>query len=349
MIPTATKRLDRQAALRCLTQVPLGSLMKSAHEQRLRLHPQPRVTYVRDTNPNYTNVCVTGCRFCAFHKNPGHPEGYTLTPGELLDRIAPAIQRGATTVLLQGGHHPDMRLDDWLDYIQAIQSTHPGLHIHPFSPPEIAYMAEKENTRIENILEALYRAGIRTLPGGGAEVLIDRVRTILSPQKCSAATWLSVMEKAHLIGFRTTATLMFGHIETDAEIIEHLFLLRDLQDRTRGFNSFIPWSYKPGRTELGSRVTHAVHPALYLRVIATARLVLDNFDHIQSSWFSENPAAGQLGLNAGADDFGGILFEENVLKETGFAPTGTEHTVRNLILKAGFSPAVRDSNYCIAE
>ena len=340
-------RINRTQALELLTRTPMGELMEMAHAERRRRHPDGRVTFVYDTNPNYTNVCVTQCRFCAFCCAPDDATAFTLTPEQVGDKVRNAAEMGATTVLLQGGHNPDVGLQHWLDYIRAIQAAAPDMHIHPFSPAEYIFMAAQEQCAVTDVLKSVYQAGVRTIPGGGAEVLTESVRKQIAPRKATTLEWLSVCEAAHDIGFRTTATLMFGHVETDDDIIEHLMALRDLQDRTGGFTSFIPWSYKPGGNPLGKEISRSVHPAKYVRVIATARLVLDNFDHVQSSWFSENVAAGQLGLLAGADDFGGILVEENVLMTAGHHRSTTEEKVKTIIRRAGFTPAQRDSNYTV--
>jgi cyclic dehypoxanthinyl futalosine synthase len=342
-------RLDRQAALKILVRTPLGELMALAHAERMRRHTQLRVTFVFDTNPNYTNICVTGCRFCAFCRSPRDPEGYTLTPEEVAARVRKAADAGATTVLLQGGHNPAVGLADWLAYIRAIKAAAPGIHIHPFSPAEYVFMAQTEQCAVRDVLAAVYAEGVRTIPGGGAEILTEGVRQRIAPGKATTEQWLAVCREAHLMGFRTTATMMFGHVESDEDIVEHLLALRDLQDETRGFTSFIPWSFKPGNTPLGRQVTRGVHPAKYVRIIALARLVLDNFDHVQSSWFSENVAAGQLGLLGGADDFGGILVEENVLQQAGHQRTTTAEKVKTIIRRAGFIPAQRDSFYTVLE
>ncbi len=340
-------RLDRAQALTLLTRTPLGEVMSLAHAARMRRYPESRVTFVFDTNPNYTNVCVTRCRFCAFCRSPEAADAYTLTPEQAAAKVKRAADLGATTVLLQGGHNPDVHLSDWLAYIRAIRAACPQIHIHPFSPAEYLFMAHQEQTEVGAILEAVYAEGIRTIPGGGAEILSERVRKHIAPAKADTAQWLAVCEAAHRIGFRTTATMMYGHVEQDEEIVEHLLLLRDLQDRTHGFASFIPWSFKPGDTPLGREIQRPVHPAKYVRIIALARLVLDNFDHIQSSWFSENVAAGQLGLLAGADDFGGLLVEENVLQQAGHQRATTLDDVLTIIRRAGFTPAQRDSFYTI--
>ena len=328
-----------------LTQTPMGELMGLAHAERMRRFPDTAVTFVVDSNPNYTNVCVTGCAFCAFYRKKNAADAYRLSPQALADRVAAAVRKGATTVLLQGGHNPEVRLVDWLAYIAAIGRDCPQVHIHPFSPAEIAFMADREGVSVGQVLKALWEAGIRTIPGGGAEILTERVRRIIAPRKATCDQWIQVCETAHGMGFKTTATMMFGHVESDADIVEHLFSLRDLQDRTAGFTSFIPWSFKPGRTPLAQMVPQSAHPARYVRIIALARLVLDNFAHIQSSWFSENISAGQLGLLAGADDFGGVLVEEHVHKEAGHDRHATADNVKTIIRRAGFTPAQRDSHY----
>jgi cyclic dehypoxanthinyl futalosine synthase len=323
--------------------------MREAHRIRAARFPGGIVTYVPDTNPNYTNVCATQCRFCAFSKAPGEPGAYTLSPEELADRVGCSYDRGATTVLFQGGHNPDLGPEDWVAYIRAVRGRCPHIHIHPFSPAEVHFMAENRGISVREILEALYAEGIRTLPGGGAEILSPRVRRMISPDKATTRQWLSVCETAHRIGFRTTATMVFGHLETDEEIVDHLFRLRDLQDRTGGFSSFVAWSFKPGNSPLTDRVPAIAHPLRYIRILALARIVLDNFPHVQSSWFSENLAAGQLGLLGGADDFGGILMEEHVLKETGYDRSATLDNVLNAIRRTGFTPARRDSFYRIRD
>ena len=342
-------RVDHETALRLLGGVPLGEVMAAAHAVRMQRHPRGYVTFVCDTNPNTTNVCVTGCRFCAFHRNAGSADAYTLTPRQLAERVRRAEALGATTVLVQGGHNPEVRLADWRAYIRAIRTVCPGVHIHPFDPAEVVHMAGREGMTTRAVLAALREEGITTLPGGGAEVLSERVRQRISPGKCSAAEWLRVMEEAHGLGFRTTATMMYGHVEDDEDLVQHLFRLRDLQDRTGGFSSFVPWSFKPGGSALGHDVSRPAHPGRYVRIIAVARLVLDSFDHVQSSWFSESPAAGQLGLLAGADDFGGALIEENVLRQTGHRPRMTVTAIKQLIRQTGFVPAQRDSHYRIRE
>jgi cyclic dehypoxanthinyl futalosine synthase len=347
--PEKKHRYDRGQALELLADLPMGQLMNLAHQERVRRFPDGTVTFVVDTNPNYTNVCVTGCAFCAFCRKNQDTDAYLLSPQEVAEKVENAAAKGATTVLLQGGHNPKVRLKDWQAYIATIHSVCPYVHIHPFSPAEIVFMASQEKCSVTDVLQTLWEAGIRTIPGGGAEILTEAVRRIIAPRKATTGQWLDVCEKAHRIGFKTTATMMFGHVETDDDIIDHLLRLRDLQDLTSGFTSFIPWSFKPGRTPLSQQVKHPAHPARYVRIIAVARLVLDNFPHIQSSWFSENIPAGQLGLLAGADDFGGVLVEEHVHKEAGHDRRATVDTVVTIIRRAGFIPARRDSFYRIQE
>jgi cyclic dehypoxanthinyl futalosine synthase len=347
--PVPDDRLDPAAALHLLQTAPLGELMARAHALRQQRHPGGLISFVLDTNPNYTNVCRTRCTFCAFHRDAQAPDAYLLSPDELAARVRRAADQGATTVLLQGGIHPEITLAHLVAYLRAIRAAVPHLHLHPFSPMELDAVARRENLPLESVLRTLWHEGVHTIPGGGAEILSDRVRQVVSPDKCSASRWLEVMETAHRLGYRTTATMMYGHLETDAEIIEHLCRLRDLQDRTGGFHSFIAWSFKPGRSPLSREVPHPAHPARYVRILAVARLMLDNFAHIQSSWFSETESAGLLGLLAGADDFGGILVEENVLKTTGHERRITVGQVKAQIRAAGFVPARRDSDYRILE
>lgn len=343
------RRLSADDCVRLLRDAPLGELMHEAHEERMKRHPGSLVTYVMDTNPNYTNICTVECSFCAFHRKTGDKSGYTLSADDLAERVFQAEKKGASTVLLQGGLNPDIKLAKVLEYIRAIKAKCAKVHLHPFSPAEINYFAELEGKSLEYVLRALWDEGVHTIPGGGAEVLSDRVRSAISPNKITSGRWVEVMEEAHRIGFQTTATMMYGHIETLEEIAEHLLRIRDSQDKTGGYQSFIAWSFKPGKTKLSEMARNTVHPSFYVRLIAVARLFLDNFDHIQSSWFSESENAGCLGLLAGADDFGGILVEENVHKSAGHERATTVARVQDLIKRSGFIPARRDSYYRVLE
>lgn len=343
------ERYNRSEGMEMLKKLPMGRLMRMAYKARLKRLPGNLVSFVYDTNPNYTNICVAGCSFCAFYRHPGDKDAYTLLPEELACKVKKAYDMGASTVLLQGGHNPRLHLQDWLEYIRAIRAQCPGIHIHPFSPTEYIFMAKQTNIPVRELLESVFAEGVDTIPGGGAEILSDNVRAQIAKNKASTDQWLDVCKTAHQIGFRTTATMMFGHVETDEDIIEHLLRLREVQDMTGGFTSFIPWSFKPANSQLGKRLMHTVHPGKYIRIIAVARLLLDNFPHIQSSWFSESIPAGQLGLLAGADDFGGVLVEENVHREAGHDRAAGVDDVITIIRRAGFRPARRDSYYNILE
>lgn len=339
------ERLDRGEALRLFRDASQLELMARADALRRKLHPGRDVTFVIDTNPNYTNVCVTKCTFCSFYRKPGHAEAYTLEPAELGEKVARAQVLGATTVLLQGGHHPNLPFDYYLRVIRAIRDAAPGIHLHLFSPAEIVHIAETCGMRWDEVLRAFQGEGVCTMPGGGAEILVDRVRRAISPKKIGADTWLAVMRTAHGLGMKTSATMTYGHVETEEEVIEHLFRLRELQDETGGFYAFIPWSFKPGASPLSRRVPEAMPPSYYVRVIAIARLVLDNFPHIQASWFGEGWRAGQLALNAGADDFGGLLIEENVLFQAHHQVSTSLAAILATIREAGFIPVQRTTTY----
>ncbi len=339
------QRIDRGQALDLFRQAPLIELMTRAHEMRLARHPAKEVTYVVDTNPNYTNVCVTACSFCCFYRPPDHPEAYVLSPEEVGEKVAQAQRLGATTVLLQGGHHPDLPLQYYLDLIASIWKAAPGVHPHLFSPTEIDHIASRTGSTWETVLRTFRDAGLETMPGGGGEILVDAVRRKVSPRKTTAKDWLAIMRIAHGIGFKTSATMTYGHLESDAELVEHLFRLRELQDDTGGFYAFIPWSFKPGSSALARRVPQAALPSYYARVIALSRIVLDNFPHIQASWFGEGWRAGQIALHAGADDFGGLLLEEHVLREARHAFATTLDGVLDTIRDAGFVPVQRTTLY----
>lgn len=342
---TRPRRLSPAAGLERLRDPDLPRLGALAQEARFRLHPAPRVTFVVDTNPNYTNVCDTSCLFCAFHRPPGHPEAFTLTVEEVVEKARRAAAAGATTMLLQGGINPDLPLDYFVSLVRGVRQAVPGMIPHFFSPPEIAALAERSGLTTRAVLERLREAGQETLPGGGAEILVRRVRERLSPAKGPPERWLEVMREAHRLGMRSTATMMYGHLEEEEEVIEHLERLRALQDETGGFTAFIPWSFKGGNSPFGRARSGRAGPLRYLRILAVARLYLDNFPHIQASWFSEGREAGQLALHFGADDFGGTLLEEHVHRAADFLATASVEEVRSLIRAAGFEPAQRDTLY----
>jgi cyclic dehypoxanthinyl futalosine synthase len=339
-------RLSRDEGLRLLRDGDLLDLATAANAMRRRWNPEPYVTFVIDTNCNYTNICITRCLFCAFYRNPGDTnEGYWHSLEDLATRIQRAVDLGATTVLCQGGHNPEIPFEWYLDFVRMVRERWPQVTPHFYSPSEIWQMVDVSKRSLPDVLQALWDAGQRTIPGGGAEVLSDRVKMKISRLKNKSDGWLAVMREAHKIGFKTTATMMYGHVETDEEIIDHLLLLRDLQDETDGFTAFIPWSFKPGNTVLERVVPHTAGGARYCRILAVSRLLLDNFAHIQASWFGEGKKAGQVGLHFGADDFGGTLIEENVLHAAKHNVETTVDEVLALIRESGFLPAQRTTEY----
>jgi cyclic dehypoxanthinyl futalosine synthase len=338
-------RIEASEALDLLQNAPLLELMTRANAVRHSLHPANDVTFVVDTNPNYTNVCVTDCTFCSFYRRPGDAEAYTLEPAAVAERVARAQSLGATTVLLQGGHNPDLPFEYYLNLIASIQHSAPGIHLHLFSPAEIMHMSETCDIPPRDILQTFWDLGVRTMPGGGAEILVDAVRRKVSPKKISADSWINLMRLAHEVGMKTSATMTYGHRETERDIVEHLIRIRQLQDETEGFYAFIPWSFKPGASPLSRLVPEAASPSYYLRVIALARLVLDNVPHIQASWFGEGWRAGQLALHAGADDFGGLLLEENVLYQAQHKVATNLGSLLTTIRDAGFTPVQRTTSY----
>ena len=339
------ERLTTQEGVHLLADTPLLELGALAREARARKTDPSIVTYVIDTNPNYTNVCTVDCHFCAFYRKPGHAEGYTHDVEGVMEMMEAADRLGATTVLLQGGLNPAIPWEFYPKIVRESRRRYPRITPHFFSAPEIHQMAEVSGLPIEGVLEALYEAGQRTLPGGGAEILARRVRRRISIKKGGPEAWLDVHRAAHRVGMRSTATMMYGHVETDAEVIEHLDYIRDLQDETGGFTAFVPWSYKRGNTPMESKVKHVAGASRYLRILAASRLYLDNFTHVQASWFSEGKKTGQIALHFGADDFGGTLFEENVHLATGHVNKTTVAEVETLIRESGFTPAQRTTLY----
>jgi cyclic dehypoxanthinyl futalosine synthase len=324
--------------------VELGAL---AHEVRRRRLDAGRVTYVIDTNPNYTNYCTVDCHFCAFYRKPGSgaADAYTHDVEGVMAMMERARSVGATTVLLQGGLNPEISWEFYPTIVREARRRYPEITPHFFSAPEIHQMVQVSGLTIRGVLEALYEAGQRTLPGGGAEILAKRVRKRISIKKGGPEAWLDVHREAHRVGMRSTATMMYGHVETPAEVVEHLDYIRDLQDETRGFTAFVPWSYKRGNTPMESKVKQIAGSSQYCRVLAASRIYLDNFDHIQASWFSEGKKTGQVALHFGADDFGGTLFEENVHLATGHVNKTTVAEIEALIREAGFTPAQRTTLY----
>lgn len=333
------KRLDPTEAQK-LWDLDLLTLGAAADQVRRRLNPGNRVTFVIDRNINYTNICTSGCRFCAFYRPPGADDGYVLTWEALAAKLVELKDHGGSGVLLQGGLNPELSLDYYLKLVSFIRGF--GLAVHGFSPPEIFYMATNNALSLEELIRRLMDAGLSSIPGGGAEILVDRVRQQISPQKCSASQWLEVMAAAHRAGLKTSATMMFGHLETRAERIEHLVKIRELQDLTDGFTAFIPWTYQPGGTHLAGAALGAVE---YLKTLAISRLVLDNVPHLQVSWVTQGPKVAQVALKFGADDFGSTMLEENVVAAAGVGFRLTRAEIDTLIRQCGYEPQVRDHRY----
>jgi dehypoxanthine futalosine cyclase len=343
----AGERLDRKDGQWLLGEAPLLEVGALASQARFRRIPDKRVTFVIDSNPNYTNVCVTDCQFCAFYRKPGHPEAWTLSVEEVLAKVEFAASKGATTILLQGGHNPDLPLEYYLTIVRETLRRFPQVTPHFFTASEIQTVAKVSGLAFTDVLDRLREAGQRTLPGGGAEVLSERVRRRIEPKKGGPEAWLDVHREAHRRGFKSTATMMYGHVETTEDVLDHLDAIRALQDELAGFTAFVPWSFKPGNTLLEKWIKHYQGPNAYLRMLAASRLYLDNFPHVQASWFSEGKRAGQIALQFGADDWGGTLFEENVHRAADYVNTIEVEEMVTLIREAGFTPAQRDTEYRI--
>ncbi len=321
----------------------LGFLANAIRQQK---HPKPIVSYVVDRNINYTDICVAACKFCAFFKAPEDANGYLLSKEELADKINETQALGGTQILLQGGLHPDLSLEYYEDMLRFMKKT--GIHVHGFSPPEIYHFAEMSKLSIAEVISRLIKAGLDSIPGGGAEILNDRVRESTAPRKCSADQWIEVMEEAHNQGLQTSATMMFGHIERIEERLEHLRRLRELQDRTNGFTAFIPWPFQPDHTALNDLVMiEKTSGFSYLRMLALSRIYLDNFDNIQASWVTQGPKIAQLSLSFGANDFGSTMIEENVVAAAGISFRLSESEINRLVKDAGFEPRQRLMDYSL--
>jgi cyclic dehypoxanthinyl futalosine synthase len=338
-------RLTREDAL-ALWQEDVFALGKRAHAARMKRHPGNIVTYIADRNINYTNVCVSGCKFCAFFRPPGHAEGYVLSREELGAKIRETVDMGGYQLLLQGGMNPDLGLDFYTSMLAFIKKSFPMVAVHGFSPPEIVFLADKEKLSIKETITALHQAGLDSIPGGGAEILVNDIRARISPRKCNADQWINVMETAHGLGLKTTATMMFGHVESFEDRLEHLDRIRDLQDRTGGFTAFIPWTFQPHNTLIKTAEVSSVE---YLKFLALSRLYLDNIENIQASWVTQGPMIGQLALFWGANDFGSTMQEENVVAATGCRFRLAEERIRAIITSAGFTPRRRAMDYTLVD
>jgi cyclic dehypoxanthinyl futalosine synthase len=341
------ERIDEEDALTLLESRDLTAVGRAANALRGRKTDSMRVTFIIDRNLNYTNICYTDCDFCAFYRRPGDTrEGYLLPKPVIFKKIEETLAIGGTGVLMQGGHHPDLGVEYYEDLFRSIKARYP-IHLHALSPSEIQHAARRSRLTIWETLSRLRNAGLDSIPGGGAEILVDRVRDIISPKKTTSREWLDVMRHAHRLGMSTTATMMYGHVETLAERVEHMRVIRELQDETRGFRAFISWTFQSDGNRLADRVARNAMPTSfdYLLTQAVSRIYLDNVDHIQSSWVTQGLKIGQLALGFGADDLGSVMIEENVVSAAGTTyRTSTEELV-HLIKTLGKTPVQRDTLY----
>jgi cyclic dehypoxanthinyl futalosine synthase len=340
-------RITGQEALKLFKSAEVIDLGQMAQETAKRFHNDNVVTYIIDRNINYTNICTSSCLFCAFYRTPRSSEGYVLTTDEIAKKIEETKNVSGVQILMQGGLHPEWKVADYERLLKDIKSRF-EIHIHAFSPPEICNMAELSGISVEDTLKRLIEAGLDSIPGGGAEILVDRVRSKLSPNKCDADRWLNVMRTAHKLGLKTTATMMFGHIETPEERIRHMERIRELQDETGGFTAFIPWPFQHGGTALAKLGIEKKTGALdYIRTLALSRIMLDNVPNVQSSWVTQGSKVAQMGLFFGANDMGSTMLEENVVKAAGVSFRLSEKDIRSIIKDAGFIPRRRKQDYSL--
>ena len=338
----AGARITGEEALLLLEQEELTTLGAMGDLVRRRKHGDGVVTYIVDRNINYTNVCNAFCNFCAFYRPPNHDEGYVLPVAEIEAKIRETYGLGGNQILLQGGHHPKLKIEYYEELFRRLKRSFPDLWLHALSPPEIVHVSKVSRLTLPETLRRLREAGLDSIPGGGAEILVDRVRRKLAKNKCSSQEWLDVMEEAHRQGLRSTAKMMFGHVETLAERVEHLERVRDLQDRTAGFTAFIGWTFQPDNTELGGREATS---AEYLRMLSVSRVFLDNIENFQASWVTQGPKIGGASLAFGANDMGSTMLEENVVSAAGTVHQMLEPEIVATIRDAGFIPMRRNMHY----
>jgi cyclic dehypoxanthinyl futalosine synthase len=337
----AGERLSVADGVKLLQDADLLSLGQGADLVRQHMHPKKVVTFVIDRNINYTNVCSCQCKFCAFYCKLGDPAGYILSRDVLHAKIKETIAIGGTQLLIQGGLHPDLDLEYFDNLLRDIKAHYP-IHIHSFSPPEVWDLANKSQLSLEEVIRRLRDAGLDSIPGGGAEILVDRVRNLISPNKIGWQQWMDVMTTAHKLGMKSTATMMFGHVETLEERILHMVRVREAQDQTGGFTAFIAWSFAPTNTELGGEGSTGVE---YLRTLAVARLMLDNVPNIQASWVTQGSKMAQIALRFGANDFGSTMLEENVVRAAGVQTRVPLQEIIRCIEDAGYQAVQRNTHY----
>ncbi len=336
--------VNRAEALELFHGSSLNELGAIADTLKVRTKGDKIATYLIDRNINYTNYCVTYCKFCAFYREPGDvKEGYVNDENVIIHKITEAKEKGCTQILLQGGHHPDLTLDWYLNMLSKVKQAHPDITLHSFSPPELVHFSGLFKMPVIEILKKFRAAGMDSMPGGGAEILSDRVRKEIAPLKASTQEWLGVMRDVHSLGMRSTATMMFGHVETIEERIEHIFLIRELQEETGGFLGFIPWLYQPGNESLGLKSASGQE---YLKTLALSRVILNHtLPNLQASWVTPGKKIGQLGLKYGANDLGSIMLEENVVASTGLRYLMGLDEMQRLIKEMGYEPHQRNTFY----
>ena len=337
-------RITRNEALKLFLEEDFLALGAAADTIRRNLHPDNRVTFVVDRNVNYTNICESKCSFCAFYRDKTSADAYVLTRKEILDKISELVEQGGTQLLMQGGLNSDLSIDFYEELFQDIRQRFPTLQNHSLSPAEVSCIAGASGLSLEDTLGRLKRAGLDSIPGGGAEILVDEVRNSISPNKIGWRRWGEVMLCAAALGMPTTATMMFGSSEKPEYIVEHLFRIRELQDAGGSFTAFIPWTYQPGNTELGGTTATGVE---YLRVLALSRIILDNVPNLQASWVTQGDKMAQVALFFGANDLGGTMLEENVVAAAGCSFRMSQEEMISLIRRAGFRPAQRTTTYRI--
>ncbi|NOQ41353.1 MAG: dehypoxanthine futalosine cyclase [Desulfuromusa sp.] len=342
----AGRSVDREEALWLLTGADLLKTGKLADTIRQKKHPENRVTFVVDRNVNYSNICESQCRFCAFYRSADADDGYLLDFETIFAKVQELVDYDGTQLLMQGGLHPTLKIEWFEDLFRSLRERFPQVQIHSLSPAEVIHIAKLSGLTMEECLQRLQAAGLASVPGGGAEILVDRVRQEISPNKIGWKKWAWVMEEAHKLGMRTTATMMFGSTEKPEDIIEHLFRIREIQDRTGGFTAFIPWSFQPDNTELGGEASSGIE---YLKVLAVSRIVLDNIENIQASWVTQGASMAQVALFFGGNDLGGTMLEENVVAAAGCSFRMSQDEIVELVRGAGFTPARRTTEYEILQ
>ncbi len=340
-------RLTKQEALKLLREADLKELGRMATQRKKELHPKGITTFVIDRNINYTNICWVDCKFCAFYRHEKDEDAYILTYEEIDNKIDELLEIGGTQILFQGGVHPKLRIEWYEDLVEHIHTKYPTITIHGFSSIEIDFIAKVSKISVSEVLQRLHAKGLASIPGAGAEILSDKVRDIIAPKKIDSEVWIDIHRQAHKLGIKSTATMMYGTVESDEDILDHLEMVRDLQDETGGFRAFIMWSFQGQNTELLRLIPEIQKqtPNRYLRLLAVARLFLDNVVNIQSSWVTQGPYIGQMALNFGANDLGSTMMEENVVKSAGAGFRMAKEELVHLIRANGEIPAIRNTAY----